>query len=55
MMDINISKKNHHFIMPCVEFWWMDEKWCEHDIVIIVIHELQSVENNCCDKVVIIL
>jgi hypothetical protein len=28
--------------MPPVKFWWMDEKWCQHDIMVIVIKELHS-------------
>jgi hypothetical protein len=40
MMDINISKKwRKILIVPHVKFWWMDEKWCQHDIIIIVIKE----------------
>jgi hypothetical protein len=43
MMDINISKKSWNFFMvPCVKFWWMDKKWHQHDIMIIVIKELHS-------------
>jgi hypothetical protein len=35
-------KKNHQkfFIMSCVKFWWMNEKWSQHDIM--VIKELHS-------------
>jgi len=41
MVDINISRKNHQkiFIMPHVKFWWMDEKCCQHDIIVVVIRE----------------
>jgi len=44
MMDINISKQNHLeiFIVPHVRFWWMDEKWHQHDIMVIIIGELHS-------------
>jgi len=41
---MSIFQKNHKFffIVPCVKCWWMDEKWCQHDIMIIVIGELHS-------------
>jgi len=43
MMDINISKKSwKNLIMPHVKFWWMDEKWGQHDVIIVVIGELHS-------------
>jgi hypothetical protein len=43
-MDINISKKDHHkiFIVPFVKFWWMDEKWHQRDIMVVVIGELHN-------------
>jgi hypothetical protein len=43
-MDINISKKNHQkmFIVPHIKFWWMDEKWHWHDIIVVVIGELKN-------------
>jgi hypothetical protein len=42
-MDINISKKSWKiFIMPCVKFWWMDEKLHQHDTVIVVIGQFHS-------------
>jgi hypothetical protein len=25
-----------------VKFWWMDEKWCQHDIMVVVIWELHG-------------
>jgi hypothetical protein len=34
-----LNTKN--FIMPHVKFW-MDEKWCQHDIMVVVIEELHS-------------
>ncbi len=37
-------KENHqkNFIMPHVTFWWMDEKWHQHDIMVVVIRDLHS-------------
>jgi hypothetical protein len=29
-------------IVPHVKFWWMHEKWCQHDIMVVVIGELHS-------------
>jgi hypothetical protein len=40
-MDINIAK-NITIIMPSVEFWWMDEKWCQHDVMVAIIGELHN-------------
>jgi amino acid permease len=34
-----ITKNPHN---ANVKFWWMDEKWCQHDIMIVVIGELHS-------------
>jgi hypothetical protein len=44
MMDTNISKKNHQifFMVPHVQFWWMDEKWHQHDIMVIIIRVLHN-------------
>jgi hypothetical protein len=42
-MDWYISKKSQKiFIMPHVKFWWMDENWHQHDIMIIIIGELHN-------------
>jgi hypothetical protein len=30
------------FILLQVKFLWMDEKWCQHDIMVIVIRELYN-------------
>jgi hypothetical protein len=42
-MDINISKKIHqkNFIVPCVEFSWMDKKW-QNMTLWLVLGELHS-------------
>jgi hypothetical protein len=36
--------KNHQkiFIVSCVKFWWMDGKWHQHDIMVVVIGGLHS-------------
>jgi hypothetical protein len=43
-MDTNISKRNHQkiIIVPHATFWWMDEKWGQHSIMVVVIGELHS-------------
>jgi hypothetical protein len=42
-MDINIFFKSQKIlIVPHVKFWWMDEKWRQHDIMIVVIGELHN-------------
>jgi hypothetical protein len=30
------------FIVPHVKLWWMDEKWRQHDIMVVVIWELHN-------------
>jgi hypothetical protein len=41
---MSIFQKNHQkiLIMSRVKFWWMDEKWCQHDIMVVSIGELHS-------------
>jgi len=43
-MDINISNKNNpkKIIVSHVKFWWMDEKWHQQDIVVVIIVRLQN-------------
>jgi hypothetical protein len=42
-MDINIYKETRKiFIVPLVKVWWMDEKWHQHDIMIVIIGELHN-------------
>jgi hypothetical protein len=36
------------FILLHVKFWWMDEKWCQHDIMAIVIRELYNYWKELC-------
>jgi hypothetical protein len=37
--SISIYFLNHQkiFILPLVKFWWMDEQWCHHDAMVVVI------------------
>jgi len=42
---ISIFQKWIHpkiLIVPRVKIWWMDEKWCQHDIMVVIIGELHS-------------
>jgi hypothetical protein len=41
---IPISQKNSSkkFIVPHVTFWWIDEKWHQHDIMVVVIGEVHN-------------
>ncbi len=36
------KKSPKNFIMLCVKFWWMDEKWHQYDIMVVVIRELHN-------------
>jgi hypothetical protein len=42
MVDINIPKHPKVFILACVRFWWMDEKWRHHDVMVVIVGELHS-------------
>jgi hypothetical protein len=42
IMDNGYQYFKKIFILPHVKFWWMDEKWCQHDILVLIVGELHS-------------